>query len=35
MWDNDEITFKIMKKNNIVHTSLKLENIFIKYNDKI
>ena len=27
-------TFKIMKKNNIIHRDLKLENILIKYNDK-
>ena len=26
--------FKIMKKNNIIHRDLKLENILIKYNDK-
>ena len=27
-------TFKIMKKNNIIHRDLKLENILIKYKDK-
>ena len=27
-------TFKIMKKNNIIHRDLKLENILIKFNDK-
>lgn len=26
--------FKVMKKNNIIHRDLKLENILIKYNDK-